>query len=388
MSVFRPTYKDPKTGERRQSRIWWYEFWIAGRRIRESARTTRKTVAIEAENRRRLELERALAGLPTNEPERRIRPVDVLLDEYAKGYRLNHRAKSVALVEGRAAHLKRILGNLLPVDLTEAGLLDYISRRQAEGASGRTINLELQVLSRALGSTWKALWPRLRKLEERRDVGRALDAEEEGRLLEAAARNTSPLIYPYLMLLIWTGMREGEARMLRWGQVNFEEGLIIVGASKTAAGTGRAIPMSGALRSALELHASRCARWFGPIKPDWYVFPASNRRRPVDPARPVGSLKRGWEAVRRAAGVNCRLHDLRHTFCTKLAEAGIPEQVMLDMMGHVSQAMMKRWSHIRLETRRRAIEALERAGAEISVGVAKEVPKVSPSAPRAKPAIS
>jgi integrase len=89
----------------------------------------------------------------------------------------------------------------------------------------------------------------------------------------------------------------------------------------------------------------------------------------------VGSLKRGWEAVRRAAGVNCRLHDLRHTFCTKLAEAGIPEQVMLDMMGHVSQAMLKRYSHIRLEARRRAIEALERAGAEISVGYPKKSPK-------------
>jgi integrase len=89
----------------------------------------------------------------------------------------------------------------------------------------------------------------------------------------------------------------------------------------------------------------------------------------------VGSLKRGWEAVRRAAGVNCRLHDLRHTFCTKLAEAGIPEQVMPDLLGHVSQAMMKRWSHIRLEARRRAIEALERAGAEISVGYPKKFPK-------------
>jgi integrase len=72
--------------------------------------------------------------------------------------------------------------------------------------------------------------------------------------------------------------------MLRWSKVDFENSLIVVGASKTAAGTGRTIPMSGALRSALELHASRYARWFGPIKPDWYVFPASNRRRPVDPA--------------------------------------------------------------------------------------------------------
>jgi integrase len=332
------------------------------------------TLAREIEKRRRDELVKALAGLPTDEPERRIRPVGVLLDEYAKGYRLNHRPKSVALVEGRAAHLKRIMGNLLPADLTEARLLDYIAKRQAEGASGRTINLELQVLSRALGSTWKTLWPRLRRLEERRDVGRVLEADEERRLLEAAARNTSPLIYPYLMLLIWTGIREGEARILRWSQVGFDNGLIVVGASKTAAGTGRAIPMSGALRAALELHASRYAGWFGPIKPDWYVFPASNRRRPVDPSRPVGSLKRAWEAVRRAAGVKCRLHDLRHSFCTKLVELGIPEQVVLDMMGHVSQAMLKRYSHPREEARRAAIRALE----DRLLGA---VPKVSPKVP-------
>ena len=54
------------------------------------------------------------------------------------------------------------------------------------------------------------------------------------------------------------------------------------------------------------------------------------------------------------------------------------------MMGHVSQAMLKRYSHIRLEARRRAIEALERAGAENPVGVPKEIPKVSELAASAK----
>jgi hypothetical protein len=58
--------------------------------------------------------------LPSDEPERRIRPVDVLLDEYAKGYRLNHRPKSVTLVEGRAADLKRLTANPLPTHLIEA----------------------------------------------------------------------------------------------------------------------------------------------------------------------------------------------------------------------------------------------------------------------------
>jgi integrase len=376
MAVFRPTYQDRKTGERRQSTIWWYEFTFAGRRIRESAKTTRKTLAVEAEKRRRAELERAIVGLPAK-PERRIERIAELLDAYLQRYRVNHRPDSIAIVRERSAPLKRLLGSLLPADLGEARLVEYIARRQSEGASGRTVNMEIAVLARALGGTWKALWPRLKKLDENSDVGRALQPDEERRLLEAAARNKSPLIYPYLVLLVWTGVRESEGRLLQWRQIDFEKGLILVGASKTEAGRGRAIPMSGPLRQALELHAARYAAWFGPPAPDWYVFPRSNRQKPADPTQPVGSLKVSWDTVRREAGVRCRLHDLRHTFCTKLGEAGIAESTMLDMMGHVSAAMLKRYSHIRLEARRRAIEALERAAG--GVLVPKEVPKVSVS---------
>jgi hypothetical protein len=53
MAVYRPKYKDPKTGTPIHSAMWWYEFTFAGRRVRESAKTTRKTVAIEAEKHRR-----------------------------------------------------------------------------------------------------------------------------------------------------------------------------------------------------------------------------------------------------------------------------------------------------------------------------------------------
>lgn len=189
-------------------------------------------------------------------------------------------------------------------------------------------------------------------------MDRALRPEEEQRLLEAAARNRSPLIYPYLMLLCWTGMRANEARTLKWEQVDFEAGLVRVGRAQTEAGK-RQIPMSGPLRAALEHHAARYTQWFGPIRPEWYVFPLSNRRRPVNPDMPVTSLKRAWDTVRKEAGVVARLHDLRHTFCTKLAEAGVAESVMLDMMGHVSAVMLRRYSHIREEARRRAIRAVE-----------------------------
>ena len=315
MSVFRPTYTDPKTGERKRSKVWWYNFFFAGRRIRETAKTTRKTIALEAEKRRRLELERSLAGLPAERPEDRIQTVAAALGAYRKAYRVNHRAKSLAVVEERSPHLERLLGGLLLPDLTQERIVGYMDARQQEGASNRTINMELAVLSRAMGQTWRVLWPKVRKLEENRDVGRGLEPEEE-----------------------------------------------------------RAIPMGGPLRAALEHHAVWYAPKLGPIRPEHYVFPAMNRTMPVDATRPVRSLKGAWGSIRAAAKVDCRLHDLRHSFCTKLAEAGVPEATMLDIMGHVSAVMLKRYSHIRAKARRDAITALE--AAQVSVGTAKEITKV------------
>ena len=41
----------------RRGEFWWYEFWFAGRRIRESSKSTSKTVALKAEHKRLRELE-------------------------------------------------------------------------------------------------------------------------------------------------------------------------------------------------------------------------------------------------------------------------------------------------------------------------------------------
>jgi len=113
MAVYRPTYRDPKTGKQKQSATWWYGFTFAGQRIQESAKTTRKTIATEAEKNRRKELEKAYAGIPSEKPEHRIRTVSVALAEYENSYAPNHRPKAVAWVKERTAHVNRLLGNLL-----------------------------------------------------------------------------------------------------------------------------------------------------------------------------------------------------------------------------------------------------------------------------------
>ena len=63
----------------------------------------------------------------------------------------------------------------------------YIKARLSEEVSGRTINMELGELSRAIGKPWSLLWLKVRKLEEQQHIGQALSPEAERRLLTTAA---------------------------------------------------------------------------------------------------------------------------------------------------------------------------------------------------------
>ena len=380
MSVYRPKYRDPKSGELKEATIWWYEFVYDGQRVRESAKTARKTVAAVTEENRRKAMERARAGLPTVEtPRDRIRTVRAALAAYRKTYPINHRAKSVEVVEQRSPHIDRLLGSLLMPDLTADKIREYMAARKAEKVSNRTINLELGVLSRAIGQKFGMLWPNLKPLEENHDVGRALSPDEERRVVEAAARNRSMLISTIVRIALTTGMRRDEIRTLRWQQIDFVAKTVRVGLSKTEAGRGRVIELGPRLLAILEGHAAWHASRFGLQQPDWYLFPFSNRSRPIDPTRPILSFKKAWDSVRKTADVQCRFHDLRHTVCTKMAEAGIPEATMLAIMGHMSRAMLERYSHIRKAAKIEAMTAIE--ARTFSFTVPKEIPKVSESQP-------
>ena len=119
----------------------------------------------------------ALAGLPAEKRADRIQTVSDLVTRYLAHYGLNHRAKSVAFANGRLAHVKRLLGSTVLPDLTEDAIRAYIRTRLSEGAAGRTVNMELGELSRAIEKPRSLLWPKVRKLEERKDVGKALSSE-------------------------------------------------------------------------------------------------------------------------------------------------------------------------------------------------------------------
>ena len=314
MALFQPTYTDKKTGKKKTSQFWWVDFTIGDKRVRESAETTRKTIAVEYEKRRRAEFERSLAGLPVEAARRRVSTVGELVKSYLDDYPINHRKNSTIFATKRLAHVKVHLGHVLLPDLSEDRITAYIKARIAAGAGGRTINMELGELSRAVGYKWSVLWPKVRKLEENHDVGQALSPEQEAELFAAAAGDTSPnrnpAIYPYLCIALSTGMRAGEIASLRWCDLDMAAGLITVGRAKTRAGTGRQIPINPDLIGVLEEHARWYERKLGERQPEWYMFPGragrpkEDRQRPLDPERPIGDITTAWDALREKTGID------------------------------------------------------------------------------------
>jgi len=50
--------------------------------------------------------------------------------------------------------------------------------------------------------------------------------------------------------------------------------------------------------------------------------------------------------------------DLRHCAITSLAESGASDSTIMSIAGHVSRKMLERYSHVRMEAKRIAMETL------------------------------
>lgn len=57
-----------------------------------------------------------------------------------------------------------------------------------------------------------------------------------------------------------------------------------------------------------------------------------------------------------------RFHDLRHTFATRLVQAGIDLYVVKELLGHKTITMTTRYAHHNPESLRHGVEVLDRTG--------------------------
>lgn len=133
-----------------------------------------------------------------------------------------------------------------------------------------------------------------------------------------------------------TGLRQGELLALRWFDVDWLAGRIRVrenyvrgefGTPKSRRST-RSVPMADRVARELESHFQRSAY----KADDDLVFPHPHTGNPLERSR----LLKRFKAARKRAGIarDVRFHDLRHTFGTRMAAAGVPMRTLQEFMGH------------------------------------------------------
>jgi integrase len=239
----------------KRGNVWWYEFIFHGMRIRESSSTDSKTIARQAELKRRRDLELSISGVKRDRPLRFCDATKHWLNTKTALTPLGLRYYRQYLRKLEASFGNRLVSELTPEDVANLQRL-----RQEQGLSGRQINAEVGTLRAILRyhGQWFRISGRIRMLRQNAEAGRALSIDESERLLAAIADSRSKALYPFFLLSLDAGLRPSESRSLkrlniraRWNGETIVEAEVLIDRSKTEAGTGRIVPLTRRVREAL-----------------------------------------------------------------------------------------------------------------------------------------
>lgn len=163
-----------------RGKVYWYKFYFAGQLICESSKSRSKTVAKNAEQQRRRELEAGYNNIKDLRVER-VRPLDEVITEYLVGYRLRYRSASFA--EYALGHVSRLLGGEMVIDIDDKKVLGYQESRLREQAAPKSINEEVRFLLKMLGDPGEVIRARLKKKKQLKlavgkRIGKAFDGDE------------------------------------------------------------------------------------------------------------------------------------------------------------------------------------------------------------------
>jgi integrase len=270
--------------------------------------------------------------------------------------------------------------------------------RWMRAASANLIRKEVQTVMRVMraAGAWtlhhEEVYEPLQPVQN--DIQRAMNPEEQHRFLQAAGSRTEwQLVYWWSLVALQTTASTNELRMLRLGDVFLDQGTIqIRSAGAKNKFRIRTIPLqTPEVVWALE-NLMRRARQLGAGGPHCCLFPFHLHHDKYDVLRPMSpwGLRKPWEQVRTAAKVPwLRPYDLRHTAITRMAESGVPIQVIMSFAGHISPTMQQHYTAISMEAKRRwAATAWEGSPSPqdwrqqaITAGWAPHPPQPSPAIP-------
>lgn len=239
-------------------------------------------------------------------------------------------------------------------------------RMRMSSVQAGIINKECSVLQQMLKriGRWPDIAADYQPLKVRTEArGRALTEPEYTRLFRVST------IQPgwedallFAQISVNTGCGPKEVRMLRLKDIDLDNKLLYiqVGGAKNPYRI-REVPLNttafAAVTRAMERSVSK-----GASQIEHYLFPFRVKRNQWDVTRCQTTFKTAWgEMCRTAELKHFRMYDLRHHAATvMLSDPRVPPESAIEVLGHVSRAMLKRYSHLSRDAKRLAVEALEK----------------------------
>ncbi len=317
--------------------VWWAYFYRDGIRYQSSTGTSSRRQAETIEAKFKEEVNNRRLGLVEADPK-------MTFGELAARFIASSSVKPYHIY-----HLEILLPFFadMPVVQMTKSLADEFRRHRVseKPIKDATVNRDLSVLRHilywALDERMLLTNPlaRMKMVRERRTRRPVLSVAEEELLLAVAPEHLRGMIIAALD----TGMRRGEITSQRWEDVDLAQHILFVTHSKTPEGESREIPLTNRLTE----HLQAMSRAKG------VVFEYHGEQ--------IERTKTSWKSTLNRAGLrHMRFHDLRHTFNTRLMEAGVLQEIRMALMGHSSGSKIQAiYTHIELPTKRKAIAQLE-----------------------------
>src|SRR6266566_4550558 len=344
----------------RRGQSWCVGFTVNGRRVRETVGPNKRIA------------ERVLSLRMTQVLENRYFPPNRQLGrmpfkDFAQMYleRESPLLKSIRTERNRVLAWAREFGTRPLGQITRAEMETW-RRKKMTTCRPATINRDLSRLRRmfSLAVEWELLeespMTGIRFLRENNARTRYLSLEESNRLIASCI---APHIRALVTIALHSGMRLGEILNLRWHDLDFAAGFILVRDSKN--GESRQVPTDATLSALFRAYPHRPSTDL--------VFSSSSGGHIVD-------VRTGFQnAGKRAGLIDLHFHDLRHTFASQFVMAGGDLYILKEILGHKSITMTQRYAHLSPTYKIKAIDRMNTlwAGATPQASTSEMLPESS-----------
>lgn len=339
--------------------VWWMSFTYQGKQHRRSTETEDKKLAKRILDKVKGEIaeEKWFEKLPGED-----RTFKETMEKYMAEHSVRNKApRSYERDKSLRDHLVESFGDLALVEITPRLIAEYKTKRREEGAAPQTINNEISLMSHAFTLAIKE-WEwvkenpvkKVSKEKVNNQIERWLTLEEEKNLL-----NSSPKwLQEIILFAVNTGLRQSEILDVKWSQVDLNRRTITILEQKNQGKD--TLPLN---EKALEVLNERKQVHYEGVG---YVF--CTRKTTRIGARNL--LRAFYSATEKSGIENLRFHDLRHTFATRLVQAGVDIYTVQKLGRWKNISMVMRYAHHCPESLRSGVEVLDRIEKKVSTNLA------------------